>query len=156
MTIGSRRTCRLASGVTLPDCRVAYRTFGRLSPATTLRLDVVGRGLPAATAMVLAVGTVPAVATASAVGVALAAATASVVVVGDTLHDLELAQEQKLDHICRKLMLKPGERFEYTSWTRLATPQGTMRGTYFCMSEDARAFDAPIAEFMLARPEQLH
>ena len=25
--------------------------------------------------------------------------------------DLELAQEQKLDHICRKLMLKPGERF---------------------------------------------
>lgn len=27
---------------------------------------------------------------------------------GDTL---ELAQEQKLDHICRKLMLKPGERF---------------------------------------------
>lgn len=24
---------------------------------------------------------------------------------------LELAQEQKLDHICRKLMLKPGERF---------------------------------------------
>jgi ApaG protein len=53
-------------------------------------------------------------------------------------------------------LLKPGERFEYTSWTRLATPQGTMRGTFFCMTEDARPFDAPIAEFMLARAEQLH
>ena len=53
-------------------------------------------------------------------------------------------------------LLKPGERFEYTSWTRIATPQGTMRGTFFCMTEDARAFDAPVPEFMLARTEQLH
>jgi ApaG protein len=53
-------------------------------------------------------------------------------------------------------LLKPGERFEYSSWTRLATPQGTMRGTYFCMTEDARPFEAPVAEFMLARTEQLH
>jgi ApaG protein len=53
-------------------------------------------------------------------------------------------------------LLKPGERFEYSSWTRLATPQGTMRGTYFCMTEDARLFEAPVAEFMLARAEQLH
>jgi ApaG protein len=53
-------------------------------------------------------------------------------------------------------LLKPGERFEYTSWTQLATPQGTMRGTYLCMTEDARPFDAPVAEFMLGRPEQLH
>ena len=53
-------------------------------------------------------------------------------------------------------LLKPGESFEYTSWTRLATPQGTMRGTFFCMTEDAKPFDAPVPEFMLARPEQLH
>jgi ApaG protein len=53
-------------------------------------------------------------------------------------------------------LLKPGERFEYTSWTRLATPQGTMRGTYFCMTEDARPFDAAIPEFMLAVPSALH
>src|SRR3974390_1022302 len=46
-------------------------------------------------------------------------------------------------------LLKPGESFEYTSWTRLATPHGTMRGTYFCMTEDARPFEAPIAEFGL-------
>lgn len=53
-------------------------------------------------------------------------------------------------------VLKPGERFEYTSWTRLATPQGTMRGTFFCMTEDARPFDAPIAEFGLTLPSALH
>jgi ApaG protein len=53
-------------------------------------------------------------------------------------------------------LLKPGERFEYTSWTRLATPQGTMRGTYLCMTEDAQPFDATVPEFMLARAEQLH
>lgn len=53
-------------------------------------------------------------------------------------------------------LLKPGERFEYTSWTRIATPQGTMRGTYFCMTEHARPFEATVPEFMLARPEQLH
>ena len=53
-------------------------------------------------------------------------------------------------------LLKPGERFEYTSWTRIGTPQGTMRGTYFCMTEDARPFDASVPEFMLAQPQQLH
>jgi ApaG protein len=53
-------------------------------------------------------------------------------------------------------LLKPGERFEYTSWTRIATSQGTMRGTFFCMTEDAHPFDAPVPEFMLARAEQLH
>ena len=53
-------------------------------------------------------------------------------------------------------LLKPGERFEYTSWTRIATPQGTMRGTYFCMTEDAQPFDAPVPEFVLAGPAALH
>ena len=53
-------------------------------------------------------------------------------------------------------LLKPGERFEYTSWTRIATPQRTMRGTFFCMTDDAQPFDAAVPEFMLARPEQLH
>jgi|SRR6187401_3053674 len=53
-------------------------------------------------------------------------------------------------------LLKPGEKFEYTSWMRLATTQGTMRGTYFCMTEDARPFEAPVPEFVLTRPEQLH
>jgi ApaG protein len=53
-------------------------------------------------------------------------------------------------------VLKPGESFEYTSWTRLPTPQGTMRGTFFCMTEDAEAFDAPVPEFGLTMPSALH
>jgi ApaG protein len=53
-------------------------------------------------------------------------------------------------------LLKPGESFEYTSWTRLATPHGTMQGTFFCMTEDAHPFDAPIAPFSLARASALH
>ena len=53
-------------------------------------------------------------------------------------------------------LLKPGERFEYTSWTRIDTPHGSMRGTFFCMSEQAQAFDAEVAEFMLVHPNALH
>lgn len=53
-------------------------------------------------------------------------------------------------------VLKPGEKFEYTSWTRLTTAQGTMRGTFYCMTEDARPFEAEVPEFMLARSQALH
>ena len=53
-------------------------------------------------------------------------------------------------------VLKPGESFEYTSWTRLDTPHGTMRGTFFCMTEDAQPFDAPIGEFGLTLASALH
>jgi len=53
-------------------------------------------------------------------------------------------------------VLKPGESFEYTSWTRIATPNGTMRGTFFCMTEDAHPFDAPIGEFGLTLASALH
>lgn len=53
-------------------------------------------------------------------------------------------------------LLKPGESFEYTSGTRLATPQGTMRGTFFCITEDARWFEAPVPEFGLALASSLH
>jgi ApaG protein len=47
-------------------------------------------------------------------------------------------------------LLKPGEGFEYTSWTRLATPRGTMGGSYFCVAEDGERFEAPIPAFSLA------
>ncbi len=53
-------------------------------------------------------------------------------------------------------LLKPGESFEYTSWTRLATAHGTMRGSFFCMTDDAQPFDAPIAEFGLTLASALH
>ena len=53
-------------------------------------------------------------------------------------------------------VLKPGERFEYTSWTRIDTPHGSMRGTFFCKSEDARPFEAEVPEFALVHPQSLH
>jgi ApaG protein len=53
-------------------------------------------------------------------------------------------------------VLKPGEQFEYTSWLRIGTPQGSMRGTFFCMTEDAHPFDTPVAEFGLSLPSALH
>ena len=53
-------------------------------------------------------------------------------------------------------LLKPGERFEYRSWTRLDTPHGVMQGTYFCMTDAAEAFEAPIPGFTLARQQSLH
>ena len=53
-------------------------------------------------------------------------------------------------------VLKPGEHFEYTSWTRVATPHGSMKGTFFCMTEDAHPFDSPVPEFQLVFPGMLH
>ena len=53
-------------------------------------------------------------------------------------------------------LLKPGEEFEYSSWTRIGTPHGTMRGTFFCMTEDAHPFEATVPEFGLALASSLH
>ena len=46
-------------------------------------------------------------------------------------------------------LLQPGERFEYTSGTRLRTPTGTMHGSYFCVAEDGEKFDVDIPMFVL-------
>jgi ApaG protein len=46
-------------------------------------------------------------------------------------------------------LLQPGQAFEYTSGTRLATPTGTMHGSYFCVAEDGEKFDADIPMFVL-------
>ena len=53
-------------------------------------------------------------------------------------------------------VLRPGQEFEYTSWTRLETPSGTMRGTFYCMTDDAQPFEAAIGEFALALASSLH
>ncbi len=53
-------------------------------------------------------------------------------------------------------LLKPGEQFEYTSWARIATPHGSMRGTFFCFTEQAHPFEAEVPEFMLVHPNALH
>ncbi len=53
-------------------------------------------------------------------------------------------------------LLRPGERFEYTSGTAMATPVGTMHGTYQMVAEDGNKFDAEIPAFTLAMPRVLH
>jgi ApaG protein len=52
--------------------------------------------------------------------------------------------------------LRPGESFEYTSGTAIATPVGTMRGSYQMVAEDGTQFDADIPPFTLAMPRVLH
>lgn len=53
-------------------------------------------------------------------------------------------------------LLKPEESFEYTSGTAIATPVGTMRGSYQMVAEDGTQFEAPIPEFTLSVPRVLH
>ena len=51
-------------------------------------------------------------------------------------------------------VLKPGEAFEYTSGTPLATPSGIMVGTYEMETEDGALFDVSIPAFSLDSPHE--
>ena len=53
-------------------------------------------------------------------------------------------------------LLQPGQQFEYTSGTLLATPVGSMRGSYKIVAEDGTLFDAIIEPFTLAVPKMLN
>ncbi len=53
-------------------------------------------------------------------------------------------------------LLRPGEKYEYTSGCQLETPVGTMRGTYQMVAEDGTQFEGIIAEFTLSIPRVLH
>jgi ApaG protein len=53
-------------------------------------------------------------------------------------------------------VLAPGESHRYTSGTAIATPVGTMRGSYQMVAEDGTRFEAPIPEFTLSVPRVLH
>lgn len=53
-------------------------------------------------------------------------------------------------------VLRPGEKFEYTSGAVLQTPHGSMQGTYRMVTEDGRQFDAEIAPFALMQPGNLN
>jgi ApaG protein len=53
-------------------------------------------------------------------------------------------------------VLAPGESHQYTSGTAIATPVGTMRGSYQMVAEDGTRFEAPIPEFTLSVPRVLH
>ena len=53
-------------------------------------------------------------------------------------------------------VLAPGEAFEYTSWCVIATPSGSMRGTYQMVGEAGMHFEAEIASFRLGMPHSLN
>ncbi|MGA7800760.1 MAG: Co2+/Mg2+ efflux protein ApaG [Gammaproteobacteria bacterium] len=52
--------------------------------------------------------------------------------------------------------LRPGESFQYTSGTMIATPVGSMRGSYQMVADDGNRFDASIEPFTLSVPRTLH
>ena len=68
----------------------------------------------------------------------------------------EVQEVRGLGVVGAQPLLKPGEHFEYTSGTALATPVGTMSGSYQMVAEDGTQFDAPIPEFTLSVPRVLH
>lgn len=53
-------------------------------------------------------------------------------------------------------LLEPGQRFEYTSGSQIATPTGSMQGSYFFVAEDGTRFDVEIPKFALSMPRTLH
>ncbi len=68
----------------------------------------------------------------------------------------EVQEVRGLGVIGNQPLLKPGESFEYSSGCSLATPVGTMKGSYQMVGEDGTRFEAEIPEFVLAIPRVLH
>jgi ApaG protein len=52
--------------------------------------------------------------------------------------------------------LEPGASFEYSSGCPLATPFGSMRGSYEMVNDAGGRFDVEIAEFRLWEPSAIH
>ena len=53
-------------------------------------------------------------------------------------------------------IIKPGQYFEYSSGTVLATQVGTMSGSYRMQVVDGSEFSVPIQQFVLSVPRTLH
>jgi ApaG protein len=53
-------------------------------------------------------------------------------------------------------VIRPGQSFEYTSGTVLATQVGTMTGSYLMQVLDGGEFTVPIPQFVLSVPRVLH
>ena len=70
--------------------------------------------------------------------------------------DAQIQEVRGLGVVGHQPLLQPGQNFEYTSGCVLATPVGTMKGSYQMVAEDGITFDAPIAEFVLSMPRVLH
>jgi len=70
--------------------------------------------------------------------------------------DRQVQEVKGLGVVGQQPLLQPGESFEYTSGTSLATAVGTMRGTYQMVAGDGKTFDAQIPQFTLSMPRVLH
>jgi len=70
--------------------------------------------------------------------------------------DAAVQEVRGLGVVGHQPLLQPGENFGYTSGCVLATPVGTMKGSYQMVAEDGISFEAPIAEFVLSMPRVLH
>jgi ApaG protein len=70
--------------------------------------------------------------------------------------DNQVQEVRGLGVVGEQPTLAPGQSFQYSSGAAIATPVGTMRGSYQMVAEDGTAFEAPIPEFMLSMPRTLH
>ena len=52
--------------------------------------------------------------------------------------------------------LGPGETFEYSSFCPLATPTGSMHGTYVMIDGNGQQLEVVIPKFILAEPTHFH
>jgi len=70
--------------------------------------------------------------------------------------DNHVQEVKGLGVVGQQPLLRPGESHEYTSGASIATPVGTMRGSYQMRAEDGHEFDAQIPSFTLSVPRVLH
>src|SRR5271168_497064 len=66
----------------------------------------------------------------------------------------ELTEVKGAGVVGEQPILKPGQRFEYTSGAPLNTPSGMMGGAYQMENEGGERFDIEIPTFSLDRPNQ--
>ena len=70
--------------------------------------------------------------------------------------DGQVQEVRGLGVVGHQPLIQPGQGIQYTSSCVLATPVGTMKGSYQMTAEDGVQFEAPIAEFVLSVPRTLH
>jgi len=75
-------------------------------------------------------------------------------IITDANHQIQEVRGQGV--VGEQPLLKPGQSFEYTSGTVLATQVGTMRGSYQMEAEDGSKFEVDIPQFVLSVPRVLH
>lgn len=68
----------------------------------------------------------------------------------------EVQEVRGLGVVGEQPLLQPGQKFEYSSGTAIATPVGSMRGSYQMVAEDGEHFEAEIPAFSLSMPRVLH